>query len=154
MHQISSKTSCLNHYISLLLKNSLQSLVLHGNVTESRSNFLRSLQQNNLWFRVWLTSDLRVGIAIPGDPTKFTTKEIFGTPVIRDPANNLAALKAREAKVYQQPLFTESVLSLRFGEPDFTRLISHLVIDLDSTFTKLLFWCFLKLSGGRMNLIL
>ncbi|VDM31174.1 unnamed protein product [Hydatigera taeniaeformis] len=79
-------------------------------------------EQNNLWFRVWLTSDLRVGIAIPSDPTKFTTREIFGAPVIRDPANNLAALKAREAQVFQQPLFAESVLTLRFSGPDFTRL--------------------------------
>lgn len=79
-------------------------------------------EQNNLWFRVWLTSDLRVGIAIPSDPTKFITREIFGAPVIRDPANNLAALKAREAQVFQQPLFTESVLTLRFGGPEFTRL--------------------------------
>ncbi|VUZ56348.1 unnamed protein product [Hymenolepis diminuta] len=79
-------------------------------------------EQNNLWFRVWLTSDLRVGIAIPSDPSKFITREIFGAPVIRDPANNLAALKAREAQVFDQPLFTESVLSIQFAGHDNTIL--------------------------------
>lgn len=72
---------------------------------------------------MWLTSDLRVGIAIPSDPSKFITREIFGAPVIRDPANNLAALKAREAQVFDQPLFTESVLSIQFAGHDNTMLV-------------------------------
>uniref|UniRef100_A0A5K3FHX5 Laminin subunit alpha-1 n=1 Tax=Mesocestoides corti TaxID=53468 RepID=A0A5K3FHX5_MESCO len=86
-------------------------------------NLLRmQVAENNLWFRVWLTSDLRVGIAIPSDPTKFITREIFGTHVIRDPTNNLAAIKAREAQIFDQPLFTESVLTIQFGDAKSKRL--------------------------------
>ncbi|VDN11352.1 unnamed protein product, partial [Dibothriocephalus latus] len=81
-----------------------------------------TLKVGSLWLRVWLTSDLRVSIAVPNTPTKLITTEIFGTPVINDPANNLAALKAREASVFDQPLYTEAVLTLHFGDADSQRL--------------------------------
>nr|VZI50826.1 unnamed protein product [Spirometra erinaceieuropaei] len=85
-------------------------------------DLLRVQLAGPLWLRVWLTGDLRVSIAVPYTPTKLITTEIFGTPVINDPANNLAALKAREASVFDQPLYTEAVLTLHFGDENSQRL--------------------------------